>query len=82
MLCSSSTISNRFPHGLFDHRNELLHAERLLHAGSTGAAQGFDGLLVGDVAGDEHEPVGEFWSMCDNPGVHVGAVHAARGHHV
>ena len=68
--------SQSFPHGLFYHRNKLLDAERLLHAGRAGRAQRRDSFFIGHIAGDEHHTRSQFRTVGCNPGVNVGAVHS------
>src|SRR5258708_39714233 len=59
-----------------------MNAKRLFHAGGAGAAQRGSGFLVGDIAGDENDPGGEFGAMSGDPGVDLGAIDPSGGAHV
>src|SRR5260370_34828583 len=59
-----------------------MNAKRLFHARGASAAQRGSGFLVGNIAGDENDPGGEFGAMGGDPGVDLGAIDASGSAHV
>src|SRR4030088_151183 len=69
-------------HGLLDHSNEVMNAERFFHTGRSGAAQRGSGFLVGDIAGDKNQAGSQLGAMSGNPGIYLGAIDASGRAHV
>src|SRR5215471_4173304 len=94
MVCSSSTINSRILRSSFsvlftepsksfrDHINELLHPERLLHAGRPRFPQRCYRLLIGDVPSNEDQPVRQVRSVFCDPGMHLAPIYAPGSPHI
>ena len=79
---TSRVIHSDLPKSLRNDIDKLLHAERFLHAGSTGLMQSGDRFFVGNVAGNKNDSRSQIGAVAGDPGMHLASVHAAGRAHV